>query len=141
MDSYPICQTFGHTTNAVSVCNCLNIFWNWIIYAPVDASNFFFTGAEIFLLQIIQLLIKGESSCANRSGPMLYSVCCHQAQTLGSWVWILLKAWMYVHLFSAFVLPCVSRGLVMAEPPSREFYQLSIWVIVLKWEHSTGSKP
>jgi hypothetical protein len=32
-------------------------------------------------------------------------------QTLGSWVWILLEAWLFVRVSSVFVLSCVGSGL------------------------------
>jgi hypothetical protein len=47
------------------------------------------------------------------------------AQTLGSWVWILLEAWMSVCVYSVFVLSCVqTAALRRAHPPSKEPYPL-----------------
>jgi hypothetical protein len=35
------------------------------------------------------------------------------AQTLGFWVWILLRAWTFVSDYSVFMLSCAGSGLVM----------------------------
>jgi hypothetical protein len=39
------------------------------------------------------------------------------AQTLGSWVRIPLKAWMFVWVYSVFVLSCVGSGLAKNSSP------------------------
>jgi hypothetical protein len=42
------------------------------------------------------------------------------AQTLGSWVRIPLEAWMYVYIYSVFVLSCVQvAALRLADPHTR----------------------
>jgi hypothetical protein len=47
------------------------------------------------------------------------------AQTLGLWVRISLKAWMFVCIYSVFVLSCVDvAALQRAESPSKESYRL-----------------
>jgi hypothetical protein len=47
------------------------------------------------------------------------------AQTLGSWVRIPLEAWIYVCIYSVFVLPYVQEeGLHWADPPFKESYRL-----------------
>jgi hypothetical protein len=47
------------------------------------------------------------------------------AQTLGSWVRIPLRAWIYMCVYPVFVLSCVQvAALRRADPPSKESYQL-----------------
>jgi hypothetical protein len=65
----------------------------------------------------------GPITVAARSKAWLSSL----AQTLGSCVRIPLEAWMFVSLFSVFVLSCVQvADLRQADPPSKEFYRLCI---------------
>jgi hypothetical protein len=47
------------------------------------------------------------------------------AQTLGSWVRIPLVTWMFVCVYSVFVMSCVQvAALRRADPPSKESYRL-----------------
>jgi hypothetical protein len=39
------------------------------------------------------------------------------AQTLGSWVWIPLEGWMFVYVYSVFMLFCVGSGLATGWSP------------------------
>jgi hypothetical protein len=49
------------------------------------------------------------------------------AKTLGSWVRIPLEAWLFVCIYSVFVLSCVQvAALRRADPPSKESYWLCI---------------
>jgi hypothetical protein len=50
------------------------------------------------------------------------------AWTLGSWVRIPLEAWMFVCVYSVFLLSCVVAALRRADHWSKESYQLSISV-------------
>jgi hypothetical protein len=50
------------------------------------------------------------------------------AWTLGSWVTISLQAWMFVCVYSVFVLSCEVAALRRADHSSKESYQLSISV-------------
>jgi hypothetical protein len=51
------------------------------------------------------------------------------AQTLGSWVRILLESWMSVCVYSVFVLSCMQvADFRRTNPPSKECYRLFIGI-------------
>jgi hypothetical protein len=64
------------------------------------------------------------------------------AQTLGLWVWISLKAWMYVSVFSMLMLSYVGSGLVTGWSPIQGVLptvcKLHNFIIHSEWELARG---
>jgi hypothetical protein len=65
---------------------------------------------------------------ADHSGVSIYGVVLFR---LGSWVWIPLKALMFVFVFLLWC-PVEVEALRLADPPSRESYRMSNWFMISK---------
>jgi hypothetical protein len=62
-------------------------------------------------------------------------------ETLGSWVWIPLEAWMFVWIYSVFVLSCVGSGLVASWSPIKDVLPTVYKIKKLKWNKAFHRCP
>jgi hypothetical protein len=69
---------------------------------------------HISYLYLLYLFILLEDYCRSQWPRCLRHELYSPARTLGSWVPIPLEAWMFLYIYSVFVLSCVGSGLATA---------------------------
>jgi hypothetical protein len=126
----------------------------WVIVTLSGPFLIIFLLFRIVYLQTYRGLVTESTIFVKRNFSGNYITCCRSqsprglrhelfspAWTLGSWVRIPLKAWMFVYVYSMFVLSCVGSGLATVWFPFQVVLPTVYKIKRLKWNEAFHEWP